>query len=72
MRKVVAAEHVSLDGVMEAPERWHFAYDNDEINQAIGAGFAASDALLMGRVLYDEWAAYWSQQDPRSRTRSPR
>ncbi|MBA2346411.1 MAG: dihydrofolate reductase family protein [Rubrobacter sp.] len=64
MRKLVAAEHVSLDGVMEAPERWRFAYDNDEINQVIGAGFAASDALLMGRVLYGEWVAYWSQQDP--------
>jgi dihydrofolate reductase len=64
MRKIVAAEHVSLDGVMEAPERWRWDYDNDEINQAIGAGFASSDALLMGRVLYEEWAPLWSRQDP--------
>jgi dihydrofolate reductase len=64
VRKLVAAEHVSLDGVMEAPERWRWDYDNDEINQAIGAGFAASDALLMGRVLYEEWAPLWSKQDP--------
>jgi dihydrofolate reductase len=27
-------------------------------------GFAASHALLMGRVLYDEWAPLWSKQDP--------
>jgi len=63
MRKLMAAEHVSLDGVMEAPERWRFAYDNEEIGRLIQESFAASDALLMGRVLYEEWAAYWPQQD---------
>jgi dihydrofolate reductase len=64
VRKVVAAEFLSLDGVMESPEKWHFAYFNDEMGQAVGEGFAASDAMLMGRVLYEEWAAYWPQQDP--------
>jgi dihydrofolate reductase len=64
MRKVVAAEFLSLDGVMEAPDQWHFPYFNDEMEQAIGEGFAASDAMLMGRVNYEEWAAYWPQQDP--------
>jgi dihydrofolate reductase len=64
MRKVVAAEFVSLDGVFEAPDQWHFPYFNDEMEQAIGEGFAASDAMLMGRVNYEEWAAYWPQQDP--------
>jgi dihydrofolate reductase len=64
MRKVVAAEFVSLDGVFEAPDRWHFPYFNEEMEQAIGEGFAASDAMLMGRVNYEEWAAYWPQQDP--------
>jgi dihydrofolate reductase len=64
MRKVVAAEFLSLDGVMEAPDRWHFPYFDDEMGEAIGEGFAASDAMLMGRVNYEEWAAYWLQQDP--------
>ena len=64
MRKVIAAEFVSLDGVMESPDQWHFPYFNDEMGQTIGEGFAASDAMLMGRVLYEEWAAYWPQQDP--------
>ena len=64
MRKVIAAEFLTLDGVMEAPERWNLAYFNDEMGQTIGEGFAASDAMLMGRVLYEEWAAYWPQQDP--------
>ena len=26
MRKVVAAEFMSLDGVMESPDEWHFPY----------------------------------------------
>ena len=64
MRKVVAAEFLSLDGVMESPDQWHFPYFNDEMGEAIGAGFAASDAMLMGRILYEEWAAFWPNQDP--------
>jgi dihydrofolate reductase len=64
MRKVVAAEFVTLDGVMESPEQWNMPYFNDEMGQSIAEGFAASDALLMGRVLYEEWAAFWPNQDP--------
>ena len=64
MRKVVAAEFVSLDGVVESPDKWHFPYFNDQMGDAIGAAMAASDAMLMGRVLYEEWAAFWPNQDP--------
>ncbi len=64
MRKIVAAEYMSLDGVVEAPEKWHFPYFDDEMGQAVGEGFATSDAMLMGRVLYEEWAAYWPRQNP--------
>jgi len=64
MRKVVAAEFLSLDGVMESPDQWHFPYFNDEMGHAVGEGFETSDAMLMGRVLYEEWAAFWPQQDP--------
>src|SRR5918999_201922 len=64
MRKVIASEFLSLDGVMEAPDQWHFPYFNDEMGEAIGAAMSQADAMLMGRVLYEEWAAYWPQQDP--------
>ena len=37
MRKVIASEIVSLDGVMESPEQWHFPYFNDEMGEAAGA-----------------------------------
>lgn len=61
-RKIVANLFLTLDGVMESPEQWQFPYFNDEMGAAIGAGFAASDALLMGGTLYREWAAHWPAQ----------
>ena len=62
MRKVVASELMSLDGVVESPDKWHFPYFNDEMAEAIGAAMAASDAMLMGRVTYEEFAAFWPSQ----------
>ena len=61
MRKIKSYFFISLDGVVESPDKWHFQYFDDEMGDAVGAGFASADALLMGRVLYDEWAAYWPE-----------
>jgi dihydrofolate reductase len=58
-RKIVANYFVSLDGVVESPDKWHFPYFDDQMGAAVGAGFERSDALLMGGTLYREWAAYW-------------
>jgi dihydrofolate reductase len=62
LRKVIAVEFVSLDGVMESPEDWAFSYSNEEMEEANASGMAASDALLLGRVTYEQMAAYWSNQ----------
>jgi dihydrofolate reductase len=62
VRKVVAVELVSVDGVMESPEKWAFPYSNEEMEEANAAGMAASDALLLGRVTYDGMAAFWPHQ----------
>jgi len=64
MRRVVASEFVSLDGVMESPQKWHFPYFDEEMGQEIGAAMGQTDAMLMGRVNYEEWADFWPQQDP--------
>jgi dihydrofolate reductase len=61
MRKIKSSFFISLDGVVESPDKWHFPYFDDEMGAAVGAGFANTDAILMGRVLYDEWAAYWPE-----------
>jgi hypothetical protein len=42
MRKVVATELVSLDGVMEKPREWSFSYSNAEMDEANAAGMANS------------------------------
>jgi dihydrofolate reductase len=64
MRRVVASEFVSLDGVMEAPDQWHFPYFDEEMGETIEAAMGQTDTMLMGRVNYEEWAAFWPQQDP--------
>jgi dihydrofolate reductase len=61
VRKIKSYFFTSLDGVVESPEKWHFPYFDDEMGAAVGAGFATSDAMLMGRVLYEQWAAYWPE-----------
>ena len=61
MRKIKSNFFISLDGVVEAPDKWHFPYFDDEMGAAVAAGFATTDAMLMGRVLYEEWAAYWPE-----------
>jgi len=59
MRKIVAGLYVSLDGVTESPEKWTFPYFNDEVGQVVGSQMAESDAILLGRRTYEEFAAYW-------------
>ena len=63
MRKVVVSELVSLDGVMGSPQEWAFSYSDDEMEQANASGMAASDALLLGRATYQEFASYWPYQN---------
>lgn len=60
MRKIIVTEFMSLDGVMEDPA-WTAPYWNDEIAQFKGEETDASDALLLGRVTYQGFAAAWPQ-----------
>jgi len=62
MRKLVATELMSMDGVAESPDEWAFSYTDDEMQAEDAAGMAASDALLLGRVTYEEFAAFWPNQ----------
>ncbi|MEW9551076.1 dihydrofolate reductase family protein [Nonomuraea sp. NPDC050783] len=64
MRKIVAGLFISLDGVVEAPQTWHFPYFNDEMGQEVGRQMQESDALLLGRRTYEEFAGHWPHQDP--------
>jgi dihydrofolate reductase len=55
---------ISLDGVIEAPETWHFPYFNDEMGAAVGQLMAESDGMLLGRRTYEGFAGYWPTADP--------
>ncbi len=59
MRRVVATEFLALDGVVEAPEKWSGPYWNDEIARFKHDELFASDALLLGKLTYEGFAAAW-------------
>lgn len=56
--KLIAAEYVSVDGVMENPA-WTQPFWTDELAKAQYDLLFASDALLLGRVTYQGFAAAW-------------
>lgn len=67
MRKVIVSEFVTLDGVIEDPggsEKtphggWSFQFWSDEAGKYKFDEIFASDALLLGRVTYQGFAAAW-------------
>jgi dihydrofolate reductase len=58
VRRVIVSELVSLDGVIEDP-RWTFRFMSEERERFKFDELAASDALLLGRVTYEGFAAAW-------------
>jgi dihydrofolate reductase len=60
MRKLNAWLFITLDGVVEAPEKW--VMPDDEMFAAQAAGYEQSDALLLGRQTYEVFAASWPQR----------
>jgi dihydrofolate reductase len=75
MRRIVVTTSVSLDGVMQAPGRpdederdgftrggWAVPYADPIAGQVMGKGMATTDAILLGRRTYEDFAAYWPHQ----------
>ena len=64
MRKLKLAMYVSLDGVVEDPA-WTGPFWNEQLSQLQADYLFSSDALLLGRVTYEGFAAAWpSRKDP--------
>jgi dihydrofolate reductase len=72
MRKLIVAEHISLDGVIQGPGGpdedpsgdfrlggWTAPYSDEGIGQAVQDLHSQPFELLLGRRTYDIWAAYW-------------
>lgn len=62
MGNVIAAEYVTLDGVMEDPT-WTGPYWNDELAKLQSDLLFSSDTLLLGRITYQEFAASWPDME---------
>jgi dihydrofolate reductase len=56
---------MTLDGVVEAPEKWSFPFWSEETGKFKLDELRATDALLLGRVTYEGFAAAWpGRKDP--------
>jgi dihydrofolate reductase len=62
--RIVSNFFISLDGVVESPDKWHFPYFDEAMGAIVGQGMSTTRAFLMGRRLYDEWSSYWPDQGP--------
>ena len=58
MRKVVAYEFLSLDGVAEQPDEFVTDFD-DVMQENLDRVIAAQDSVLLGRRTYNDWAEFW-------------
>ena len=83
MRKLIVAEHISLDGVIQAPGGpkedpsgdfrlggWTVPYADKAIGQELQDLFSQPFELLLGRRTYDIWASYWPRVAADSGSRS--
>ena len=75
MSKVVVIEHLTLDGVMQAPARpdedrrdgfeyggWAAAANDPAMQKVTGARMGSSWSLLVGRTTYEDFASFWPNQ----------
>ena len=62
MRKLIVSEFVTLDGVIEAPEKWQFPYLSEDVLEQIAAEVHSAEASLLGRNTYEIFAASWPQR----------
>jgi len=74
MRKIIVLEHISLDGVIQAPGGpeedtsggfayggWAGPYSDEILATALGKQMNSPFDLLLGRKTFDIWAGYWPQ-----------
>jgi dihydrofolate reductase len=75
MSRVVVYNHLTLDGVMQAPAHpdedrrggfeyggWQLPYNDSVMAEDATEGISKAEALLLGRVTYEKFAAVWPNQ----------
>jgi dihydrofolate reductase len=77
MGKVIVIEHLTIDGVMQAPGHpeedprdgfqhggWANRSQDPAMQEVMGARMSSAWALLAGRTTYERFADYWPRQEP--------
>ena len=77
MGNVIVIEHLTLDGVMQAPGHadedprdgfehggWATQRQDPAMQEAMGARMSSAWSLLAGRTTYERFADYWPKQEP--------
>lgn len=63
MGKISNSTFVSLDGVINHMDRWHFGYVDDESDALALEHIEAATAMVMGRNTYEIYAGAWPNSD---------
>jgi dihydrofolate reductase len=59
MRRIIVSTFATLNGVIEAPQKWSLKYFDEEAGKFASEQLLAADALLLGRETYEGFAASW-------------
>ena len=66
MRDLIVTENITLDGVIDAAEGWFNPADGDvdqsDLESALREQWEAADAVLLGRVTFEQMRGYWPEQ----------
>ena len=59
MRRIIVSTYVTLDGVIESPQKWSLDYFDEAAAKCANEQLFAADALLLGRETYQSFAEAW-------------
>ena len=67
MRALIVTENITIDGVIDAAEGWFTPgadrdFDQSDVLEALREQREAADALLVGRVTFEQMRGYWPLQ----------
>ena len=62
-RKIVSGLYMSLDGIVDDPERWtgkHGEFMGKDVGELVGAMIAEGDTLLLGRTTFQQFEKFFA------------